>query len=355
MSSKPNAVASPRPGAAIADTPVDREARNPYYRWIMHLGLPLVISIVAHVGLFGATALVTFTVMSRPAIEVGEYDAGVFELDVSGGLTFDDNFTPPPPEEMPSLDDLTMTQITPVTDFNIDDTPVGAGPTDLGPGPGRDGGILGLGGGAGEAGEGGFGGGFGARMALDAASVWDLSVQANHIAYVVDFSGSLVTVIDDLKRELKRSVGRLKPSQTFNVILFFGGGRTESFQPALVAATPENRQAFARWIDGFPAQGGTHPLAAVQRALSMNPEAIFFFSDGIFENELVDQITRANTRARAQFLCLLFDERVFEDGSGLPPGVDEQAQRLRRLAEANMGRGGKAGFKIVTLRDLYGG
>ncbi|MBN2447605.1 MAG: hypothetical protein JXO22_12805 [Phycisphaerae bacterium] len=360
MSSEPEAVerSARLRGTITVNTQADHEARNPYFRWLMHLGLPLIVSIAVHLTLLIATMFVTFQVLSSPAIEVGDYEAGIRDLDVAGNFSFDvEEALDTPPQDLESLDDLRLTDITP-TDLAMD-TPADIGETggDFGLGSGDGGGILGLGGGAGEAGSGGFGSGLGSRMRIGQAGVWNLNVAANHIVYVVDFSGSIVTVVDDLKRELKLSIGRLKKSQTFNVILFYGKGRalTDSFESQLVPATEENRLRFVEWIDAKGAEGGTNPLPAVQRALSQGPEAVFFFSDGLFEDDLVERITSANRNVNAQFVCLLFDDQVFEDPSGLPPGVDEQAQRLKRLAERNLGRSTKAAFKIVTLKDLYGG
>ncbi len=356
MTAKPQATPPRASAPAITvDTQPDREARNPFFRWSMHVGLPLALALVFHVSVLATAALVRFAVVTTPAIEVGEYEASLHDVDVSGGFTFDETPTFDTSEDIQSLDDLQFSEISP-TDLTIDDatdiSDFGSG--DFGLGSGEGGGILGLGGGAGEAGSGGLGSGLGQRMRIGSAGVWNLNVAANRIIYVVDFSGSIITVDEDLKRELKRSVGRLRPSQSFNVILFYGERRAvaDPFAPALVPANGENKARFIEWIRAKAPQGRTEPLAAVERALKQQPEAIFFFSDGRFESSVVDEITSLNQRANAQIVCLLFDEAVFEDTSGLPPGINDQAQRLRNLAEQNKGRGKKAAFKIVTLKDL---
>ncbi len=213
--------------------------------------------------------------------------------------------------------------------------------------------LLGTGAGARAAGAGGFGGGFGDGSGVGKAGIWNLRVRANKIAYVVDFSGSIIVAVDDLKRELKRSIGRLKPTQSFSVVIFYstGGGRdeqfrTESFRPQLQAATADIRRKFFTWIDRQAPRGQTEPLAAVKRALSHEPDVVFLFSDGYFDDSLVDSIKQANDKTRARIYCVVFDEILLQDTSGLPRET-EGARRLRRVAEGNHGK-----VKIVTGNDL---
>jgi hypothetical protein len=215
--------------------------------------------------------------------------------------------------------------------------------------------LLGTGSGAGEAGSGGFSSGLGDGSGrLGQAGVWRLSIQANKVAYVVDFSGSIIVAVDDLKRELKRSIGRLQPTQSFNVVLFYSGGggadekvRTESFKPKLEPADEATRREFFDWIDKKAPRGMTEPLEAIKRALALKPEAVFFFSDGDFDEALVAEIERANRLAKARIYCLVFNEHYLGDTSGVEPSANDGALRLRRIAEQNKGQ-----CRIITGRDL---
>jgi hypothetical protein len=92
--------------------------------------------------------------------------------------------------------------------------------------------------------------------------------------------------------------------------------------------------------------GSTEPLAAVRRALAGKPDAIFFFSDGYFDESVVEEILRANRSVKARIHCLVFDELLLQDTSGLPHLTDG-ARRMQRIADAS---GGK--LKIVTASDL---
>lgn len=351
--------------APAADTLPDREARNPFLRYLLHLGLPTVLSLVVHAGLFGFLGFKTFAVMAREPIQVGEYEARLTESladQMQNAFSWSDPAALETPDELapePSLEALISPQ-----DFSTDfsasdlDTPALGGGIDDGSGLGIGDGaltLLGTGSGAAESGRGGFGAGFGSGGSrIGQAGVWNLRIVADKIVYVVDFSGSIIVAVDDLKRELKRSIGQLNPSQSFNVIIFYssGGGvdervQTESFRSKLEPATEDNRRAFFTWIDRKAPRGVTEPLEAMRRALALDPEAVFLFSDGFFDDSIVGEITRANRRTRAMVCCLVFDEQLLEDTSGLAPRETDGSRRLQRIAEANDGK-----FKIVTGKDL---
>ena len=207
--------------------------------------------------------------------------------------------------------------------------------------------------GAGGGGGGGFGTGFGTGSGIGHAIVWNIAASGSTFAYVVDFSGSIIVAVDDLKRELKRSVGKLTSRQLFNVFIFYSVGdqraehfKTEAFEPSLQTATPDVKRNFFTWIDRKAPQGRTEPLQAMRRALALRPDAVFFFSDGMFDDKVVDEIAQANKKIGAQVHCLVFDELLLSDTSGLPRLTDG-ARRMTRIAEQSGGQ-----IKIVTGADL---
>ncbi len=215
-------------------------------------------------------------------------------------------------------------------------------------------GVLGIGGGSAGSTLDGLGSGTEIGGGLGGAGVWDLKAAGKNFAYVVDFSGSVSVVADDLKRELKRSVGSLKAVQTFAVFTFFSyvdPGRdeavTEAFAPKLQSASAEKKREFFQWIDKQAARGRTDPLPAIRRALAQKPDVIFLFSDGEFEDPRAEElIAKENEKSRTRFYCLVFDDVLLEDTSGLPK-MTPGARRLQKIAEQS---GGKC--KIVTIKDL---
>jgi len=354
----PRAAGSATSSFASAETVADREVRNPFFAYLMHLGLPLSVSLIVHVGLLSFLALKTFRVLTQPGIEVGEYEASVTQsladqMDKAFQWQNENPLVPPEDTSAEALDSLTHDLA------NFDAAALEAAE----PGPGGEGSglgigegplsLLGTGSGAGEAGTAGFGQGLGGGQArIGQAGLWDLTIRANKIVYVVDFSGSIIIAVDTLKSELKRSIGRLKDTQSFDVIIFyseFEGGKMESFKPKLEPATEDVRREFFTWIDRRAPRGDTYPLEAVKRALALKPDAIFLFSDGRFSEPDRDEaeINRANRAVRARIYCLVFDEIFLGDTSGLPPKDNEYSLRLKRIAQANGGS-----TKIVTGKDL---
>jgi len=348
------------PAAPLPSPLPDREVYNPFLRYALHVVLPVAISISVHVGALIFAAAYGIRVLGSRTLELSEWEGSVVDAaDLSDAFQWGEATALPLPEEPAaevSLDKLLPSQDLGPTDLSaLADSPAGGG---LGQGSGiglGDGvlSLLGTGSGAGETGSGGFGSGFGSGTHIGQAGVWDLTIRADAIVYVVDFSGSIIVAVDDLKRELKRSVGRLQPSQSFNVILFYssGGGqdekvRTESFRPKLEPADEAVRREFFEWIKSRAPMGVTEPLPAIKRALAMQPQAIFFFSDGYFDDSVLAEVERANRGGRTRIYCLVFDELLLQDTSGLPRETDG-ARRMKRLAEAN---GGKA--RIVTGKDL---
>ncbi len=347
---------SPPPATPPPEALPDRERRNPWFRWAIHLGLPVGVSLAVHLTLFATMAFKTWQVFSGRAA-VGEYEAGITQNtdNLGGGFRWPDaNMDLPRDAEksdmgevFPDLRSLSDLQ---VNDVTTNKEPAGEG-GGFGLGEGTHGGILGIGSGAGEAGTGGLGMGLGGRRGPGEAGVWNLRMAANKIVYVIDFSGSIVVAVDDLKRELKRSVGALKPVQSFDVVLFYSNPAqqksvTESFAPTLQPATQDTKTKFLEWISRKAPQGDTEPLPAIQRAVALDPDVIFLLSDGLFEPGTEDRIKQMN-RKNVKISCLVFDELILGDTSGLAPKLGEGALRLEKISKASGG-----GFKVVTARDL---
>jgi hypothetical protein len=353
--------AHPQPAPEFEPGP-DRECRSRGYRWLMHLGLPVSVSLAVHIVLFGLLALKTWQVVASRGPEFTEYAAGVIEAPDENAQPALDWSQPTPlealqtPAAVPDLSSLDFSRVAPVDHSALgagsaSDNASGSSELDsLGAGQLS---LLGTGGGAGAAGSGGFGSAFGQRGELGHAGVWNVSVPANRIVYVIDFSGSIIVAVDELKRELKHSIARLRPTQLFEVVLFYGEGagsqdvsKAEAFGSQLQPATEETRRQFFRWLDSKAPRGATDPLPALKRALALKPQAIFFFSDGFFEDSVVEELNRANQAVGAKIVCLVFDEILLQDTSRVPRET-EGARRLRRVAEQNHGQ-----FKIVTAADL---
>lgn len=347
---------APRATQIAATTFVDRESTNPYLRWLVHLGAPLTVSLVLHAMLFGALALKTWTWLE--ARGPGEYEVGLTDAaDAFGELRW-------PGEALEKLD----ASVTPETDpfrfsdlvdlnqiaqqFSENPAPVSEGGFGIGE-SGRAG-LIGVGGGVSDSGGGGgLGSGFGLGSGLGSAGVWNLNVTGTSFVYVIDFSGSIIVAVDELKRELRRSIGNLSGKQTFNVFVFYSVGDhasdrlvTESFATGLQPATPETKRRFFSWIESKTPQGSTEPLQALKRALAIKPDAVFFFSDGYFDEKVVNEVAQSNRKVGAQIHSLVFDEVLLQETTDIGRLTDG-ARRLKRISDASHGK-----FKVVTGADL---
>lgn len=350
--------------AAAARSPVeylpDREARNPALRWLLHLGLPVSISLLLHAVIAAVLIVTTWRVYQPP--RQTEFEAGIAgAVDVGGGLKWpgDDPITFDAPPEITPAEPMKFSDTADLSTLLRSDakSPDGAGEGGgFGFGDSGRSSVLGLGSGASTPGTGGLGSGSGLGSGLGRAQMWSVSASGDKFVYVLDFSGSMLVVEDELKREVKRSIGALSANQSFDVVVFFsergqagqGGGDnyvTESFNPQLVAATSDNRRKLFQWIDRHKPRGDTVPLAALKRALQLRPDAIFFFSDGDFDDRYVTDVAAENVGRKTQIHCLCFDDLLIQGGADKQ--LTKGALRLQKLAEQN---GGKS--KVITLDDL---
>jgi hypothetical protein len=128
-------------------------------------------------------------------------------------------------------------------------------------------------------------------------SFYGIRARGQFFVYVVDCSGSMID--DDrlvrAKRELRRSVFGLQPTQRFQVIFYNDralpwAGTT----PRSADLTAKNQ--FNQWLRLIEPDGETDPRSAMSLALSLQPDAVFLLSDGEFPAGTVEAIAARNTR-----------------------------------------------------------
>jgi len=154
------------------------------------------------------------------------------------------------------------------------------------------GGVLG-------AGDVGLDASIGAGDGSGAASFFGAEAQGSRFCYIVDVSGSmsLEGKLEALKGELVRSVVALFENADFFVIAYSGGaaplgGRTEWTQ-----ATDAGKAGARREILALEAGGSTVPLPAFEIAFALRPrpDAIYFMTDGEFDEAIAGEIIRLNS------------------------------------------------------------
>jgi Ca-activated chloride channel family protein len=107
--------------------------------------------------------------------------------------------------------------------------------------------------------------------------------------FVLDVSGSMHGFpLNTAKDVLKNLIGRLKPTDTFNVLQFSGGSQLLS--PKSIAASPQNVSRAAALIDNLYAGGGTELEAALRTAIQIprsdfESRSIVVVTDGFIAQE----------------------------------------------------------------------
>jgi len=168
----------------------------------------------------------------------------------------------------------------------------------------------------------------GNEYSIPGGEFFGIEAEGKTFVYVVDASGSMDgRPFQRAKQEIMRSIGSLTREQAYFVV-FFGTEEFPMHHPdttnALVPATPENVGRTKRWVDAFQTQGGTEPAAALQRALRLTPEVVYFLTDGGFDDDVVDMVRRSNTTN----VCVNTVSFVNKGGEAL----------LRRIANDNGGQ-----------------
>ena len=200
---------------------------------------------------------------------------------------------------------------------------------------------AGIGGGSGDStgplapfGVPGGGGGLGPK-----ARFLGVSGNARRISYVCDASGSMMNKFDGLRLELHKSIDKLVPSQSFNVI-FFQEDKAASIDKGLIVANPESKRKAYDFLEKTSAHGTTDPISAMKLAFDQNPQLIYLLTDGDFDqvgNEAVEKyIAERNANKQVKISTIAFVSRG-----------EEYEKVLKRIADQNGGI-----FKYVSDEEL---
>ena len=94
---------------------------------------------------------------------------------------------------------------------------------------------------------------------------------ARHVIYVIDRSGSMVTVFDYVRMEMQLSISDLSEAQDFHIVLFADEKTIEGPSNRLVKATEHNKLAVVDFLesDAVRPRGGTTALVALKRAFQV--------------------------------------------------------------------------------------
>lgn len=202
------------------------------------------------------------------------------------------------------------------------------------------------------------------------------------VVFVIDNSGSMGGAsMDQAKSSLLYALGRLSPTDRFNVVRF--DDTLDVLFPDVVPADAEHVGRAKSFVSGLEASGGTEMVPAMQAALTEHGDdgparlrQVVFLTDGAIGNEqqLFDTIAGMRGRSRVFMVGIgsapntFLMSRAAELGRGTFTQIgapDQVEERMRTLFEklespvvtnlsANFSAGG-ADATPETLPDLYRG
>jgi hypothetical protein len=168
-----------------------------------------------------------------------------------------------------------------------------------------------------------------------ATSLFGITDAGRSFVYVLDRSGSMhdYGALRVAKAELKSSLERLDATQEFQVIFYSNSPvmlEPRNTRSDMFRGIDTHRLEVDRQIAAISPDGGTNHIPALEMALKLNPDVIFFLTDGagvtISDTELARLKQRNNGGTRIH--CIEFGK------SNLGRGVKNF---LQRLAEQNDG------------------
>jgi hypothetical protein len=153
--------------------------------------------------------------------------------------------------------------------------------------------------------------------------------RSDTVVFVVDMSGSMNDGrrFDRAVDELVRSLNAMVPTQKFFV--FFFNGETHPMlgmhSAELMTATPANRAKVVKWIKTLQPDADTAPEEALERALKLKPQVIYFLTDGEIPPTTPDTVKKFNHDHKTVIHTIAF-------------GTEEGAEMLRAIAQDNGGK-----------------
>ncbi len=304
----------------LYDGPVITIWQHPFVQDV----LPFITSLVLHIGLIvmaylfvevSKAVVAEFTEREQiiiPDVEIGDANGppgGIPHPGLGGDPTRDakqDRFRDVPPDSK-GIAMKPGTALIPDMGGGQGQGEAGSGPMALGPGMiGRGMGVgFGSGDGAGSGtgdgsgilapfGKPGGGGGIGPKSDFIGSG----GSNVRRVAYVCDASGSMLNMFDALRFEIRKSVDKLQPNQSFNVIFFQDPGCAAADKSGLMPAVPEKKRLTYDFLDKFTVRGLTDPIPALDLAFSQKPDLIYLLTDGDFNkqgNEAVVKYCRDKT------------------------------------------------------------
>lgn len=163
---------------------------------------------------------------------------------------------------------------------------------------------------------------------------YGMPIYAQRLVFVIDTSGSMRGLrIEAAKRELVNAINALPEGVYFDVLVFNVG--VYKWQPKLLVASQANKQAAIAFVQLQGLGPATASYDALEAALDLDAEAIYFLTDGAPRGgkvdqpaEIVDVLSRLNRTRRVTINSI---------GIGVGPEGNLFDTFLKTLSEKNYG------------------
>lgn len=162
-----------------------------------------------------------------------------------------------------------------------------------------------------------------------------INPQSKKVVYVVDSSKSMnfphesegKTRLGRVKIELARAILSMDENQQFFVI-FFSDVAIPMPARQLQSATEQAKSRYLKWIARVPGIGTTEPLEALLLALQLQPDTIYFLTDGRFNSSVVKAFNKVAQQTHGRKKITV---------NGICFGNREGEELIRELSENNSG------------------
>lgn len=300
---------------------------------VLAYGMPWVISVFMHVGIFLMAMFVVFIVAAAQPKRIDmlipdttlnpENPGGLMNPGIGGDVN--KPAASPIKSTSPGFSRVEFKPVANLGNTSGDNILIGLA-VGTGPGAGSDGcGAL-------KEGLDGGGSGVGPKCNL-----WGNGGNAYQVVYVIDRSGSMINTFDYLRREMLASISRLKDSQDFHVIFYARGTPTENPPKQLIPANRDNRIMAAKFLGTIVPESQTDPLPALKRAFDVLQGArktgklVYLLSDGLFPDNsaVLRLIAERNPEGSGQAMICTF---LYGDRTR------EAEEVMQKIAKENKGR-----------------
>ena len=166
----------------------------------------------------------------------------------------------------------------------------------------------------------GSGDGIGDADGSDAAdSFFGLRPVGRRVVYVLDCSRSMnhphdteaKTRFKRMKLELIKSIQGMGPESEF-FLIFFNDFAIPMPSPVPVQASEQPKLKYLHWMQDLKADGNTEPRIALQHALRLQPDIIYFLTDGSFTYRVQQDLLSLQS-SRTEIHTFAFDSPFTEN------------------------------------------